>query len=110
MWTNRLKRVILSKVLPKTQYNCQEDQNIINEVSEIRDINIELLGKSKEPEKDGTILSIDFSNAFRSTSFRWFNLVMKKMRIPGEFINWFWTMYTDLTVEIRVNQGRSERI
>ena len=57
----------------KTQYNCQEDQNIINEVCEIRDINIELLGKSKELEKDGTILSVDFSNAFRSIYLRWFN-------------------------------------
>ena len=35
---------------------------------------------------------------------------MKKMGIPEDFIDWFWTMYTDLTVEIRVNQGRSEII
>ena len=35
---------------------------------------------------------------------------MKKLGIPEEFIKWFWTMYTDLTVEIRVNQGRSGRI
>ena len=67
VWTNKLKRVILPKVLPKTQYNCQDDQYIINKVCEIRDINIELLGKGKEFEKDGAILSIDFSNAFRST-------------------------------------------
>ena len=110
VWTNRMKKIIIPKVLPKTQYNCQEDQNIIDEVCEIRDINLDLLGKGRGSEKDGIILSIDFSNAFRSTSLRWYNLVMKKLGIPEEFIKWFWTMYTDLTVEIRVNQGRSGRI
>ena len=84
MWTNRLKKLILPKVLPKTQYNCQDDQNIINEVSEIRDINLHLLGE--KDQKDGSILSIDFSNAFRSTSLRWFHLVMERIGMPQEFI------------------------
>ena len=110
VWTNRLKKIILTKVLPKSQYNCQEDQNIINEVSEIRDINLHLLGGKTKYEKDGTILSIDFSNAFRSTSLRWFHLVMKRIGIPESFIRWFWTMYNELTVEIRVNGCRSEKI
>ena len=59
-----IKKKVLAKVLPKSQYNCQEDQNIINEVSEIRDINLHLLGGNEKKEKDGTIMSIDFSNAF----------------------------------------------
>ena len=65
----------------------------------LRDINHELLEGNDGKEKDGTILSIDFSNAFRSTSLRWFNLVMKQLNIPEEFINWFWAMYNNLQVK-----------
>ena len=51
VWTNRLKKIILPKVLPKSQYNCHEDQKIITEVSEIRDINHHLLGSKENGEK-----------------------------------------------------------
>ena len=30
VWTNRMKRILLPKILPKTQFNCQEDENIID--------------------------------------------------------------------------------
>ena len=93
VWSNRLKNIVLPKILPKTQYNCQKDQHMVDEVMEIRDINLHLLGDTRNLEKDGTILSIDFSNAFRSTSLRWFNLVMKKLNLPEMFIDWFWKMY-----------------
>ena len=63
-----MKEIILPKVLPKNQYNCQKDINIISEIVALRDINHELLEGNDGKEKDGTILSIDFSNAFRSTS------------------------------------------
>ena len=103
-----MKKIILPKILPKTKYNCQQDLNIIDEVVEIRDINRELLGNDNYHEKDGTIISIDFSNAFRSTSLRWFNLVMKRLNIPKEFIKWFWMMYENLKIKIKVNNGISE--
>ena len=110
VWTNRMKEIILPKVLPKNQYNCQKDINIISEIVALRDINHELLEGNDGKEKDGTILSIDFSNAFRSTSLRWFNLVMKQLNIPEEFINWFWAMYNNLKVKIKINEGLSNSI
>ena len=39
VWTNRCKKIILPKVLPKTQFNCQNDISIIDEICEIRDVN-----------------------------------------------------------------------
>ena len=55
-------------------------------------------------------MSIDFKNAYRRTYLRWFNLVMKAMRIPEEFITWFWMMYKDLGIMIVINQCKSEII
>ena len=107
VWTNRMKDIILPKILPKTQFNCQKDINIIDEIVELRDINIDLLQGNGGQEKDATILSIDFSNAFRSTSLRWYNLVMKKLNIPQEFIDWFWSMYNNSNVRIKINDGEA---
>ena len=84
VWTNRMRDIVLPKILPKTQFNCQQDLNIIDEIMEIREVNQHLLGGRKEI--DGSILSIDFNNAYRSTSLRWFNLVMMKFGIPKKFI------------------------
>ena len=109
VWTNRMKKIILPKILPKTQFNCQEEVNIIDEIREIRDVNRYLQG-DKTGQKDGTILSIDFKNAYRRTYLRWFNLVMKAMRIPEEFISWFWMMYEDLGIMIVINKCKSEII
>ena len=44
VWTNRMKKIILPKVLPKIQFNCQDDVNIIDEVREIRSVSQYLLG------------------------------------------------------------------
>ena len=90
VWTNRFKRLIIPKILPKTQFNCQTDINIIDEVREIRTVNNFLLGEENFGQIDGTILSIDFKDAFRSISLRWFNLVMKRLGVPEEFLDWFW--------------------
>ena len=103
-----MKKIIMPIIHPKTQYNCQHNLNIIDEVVEIRDINRELSGKDNKDEKDGTIISIDFSNAFRSTSLRWFNLVMKRLNIPREFMKWFWMMYENLIIMIKVNNEISK--
>ena len=82
VWTNRLKKYIIPKVLPKTQFNCQPDINIVDELRDIRDVNNYLLGEDVNNQVDGTILSIDFKDAFRSVSHRWFYLVMKKLGVP----------------------------
>ena len=70
--------------------------NIIDETRELRSVNKFLLGEDNFGQIDGTILSIDFKDAFRSVSLRWFNLVMKHLKIPKDFIDWFWAMYSDL--------------
>ena len=107
VWTNRMKKIILPKILPKTQFNCQETVNIVDEVREIRNVNLFLLGQDRT-QRDGTIVSIDFKNAYRSTSLRWFNLVMNKLGIPSEFISWFWMMYENLGIMIVVNKYKSD--
>ena len=35
---------------------------------------------------------------------------MKRIGLPESFVAWFWTLYNELTVEIRVNGCRSDRI
>ena len=48
VWTNRMRDIVLPKILPKTQFNCQQDINIIDEIMEIREVNQHLLGDRKE--------------------------------------------------------------
>jgi hypothetical protein len=107
VWTNRMEKIILPKILPETQFNCQEEVNIIDEIREIRNVNTYLMG-NRNQQKNGTILSIDFRNAYRSTNLRWFNLVMKALKIPQEFISWFWMMYERLGIMIVINRYKSE--
>ena len=110
VWTNRLKKIIIPKILPKTQFNCQHDVNIIDELREIRNVNNYLMGDDHSRQISGTILSIDFKDAFRSISHRWFNLVMMRLEIPQPFIDWFWMMYKDLYVLIVLNKFKSDKI
>ena len=104
VWTNRMKKIIL----PKFQFNCQDYLNIVDEVREIRSVNQFLLGNEEFGQINGTILSIDFNNAYRSTSLRWFNLVMRRFNIPDEFLEWFWTMYRKLGVMLVINKYKSD--
>ena len=106
----RFKKIIIPKVLPQNQFNCQLDTNIIDEIREIRTVNTFLFGDEVSGQKDGSILSIDFKDAFRSISHRWFNLVMKHLGVPQPFIDWFWTMYKDLYVIIVLNKYKSDKI
>ena len=111
IWTNRFTKKILTKVLPKTQYNCQQDINIIDENGEIRDVVLHLRGEMDNgTEKDGTVLAIDFKNAFRSTYLRWYRLIMEYLGVPKQFRDWFWTMYDGLKVMIAINGMKSEKI
>ena len=110
VWTNRFKIVIIPKIVPKTQFNCQNDVNIIDELMEIRSVNKFLMGESNLQQENGTILSIDFKDAFRSVSHRWFDLVMKKIEVPQCFLDWFWMMYKDLYVIIVLNRYKSNNI
>ena len=94
-------KIILPKVLPLNQLNCQEEVNIIDEIWEIKTVNLDLLNRGRE--KNGTILSLDFNNAFRSISLRWLYLIMKKLNIPEPFREWFWKMYENLGIIIVIN-------
>ena len=108
IWSNRFKDIIIPKILPCTQFNCQKNVNIIDEISQIRDVNRFLLGNKEQ--NDGTILSIDFKDAFRSISLRWFYLVMERIKVPVVFIDWFKMMYKDLFIYVVINRYRSEKI
>ena len=68
------------------------------------------MGSRRHGQVNWTILSIDFKDTFCSISLRWFNLVMKRVGIPPEFIKWFWMMYEDLSINIVVNKYRSDKI
>ena len=109
VWTNRFKQIIIPKVLPETQFNCQANVNIVDELRQIRSVNDFLMGSSGI-QVDGTMLSIDFQDAFRSISHRWFNLVLLHLGVPNEFIHWFWMMYKDLYVVIVLNKYKSDKI
>ena len=109
VWTNRFKQIIIPKALPETQFNCQANVNIVDELRQIRTVNEFLMG-SFGLQVDGTMLSIDFQDAFRSISHRWFNLVLIHLDVPQEFIQWFWMMYRDLFVIIVLNNYKSDKI
>ena len=55
-------------------------------------------------------MSIDFRDAFRSVSLRWFGLVMKRLGIPEIISNWFWSMYKELFIVIVINKFKSAKI
>ena len=95
VWTNRAKKFLIPRVLPLTQFNCQANVNIVDEICELRTVNKFLLGNEDWGQIDGIILSIDFKNAFRSISLRWFNLVLQRLAVPQDFIDWFWSLYSD---------------
>ena len=99
IWANRLRNVILEKIVPKSQFVCSRKDNIVDELRHLRDINIHLL----ENGGNGSILSLDFANAFRSVSLRWFDMVMKKIGFPGQFISWFWNLFRDAGIKISIN-------
>ena len=108
-WSNRLRDKIMPKIIPDSQYNCRQDVNIVDELKEIRDVNLYLLGNNGT-QNDGSILSLDFVNAFRSVSHRWFDLVIKKIGLPRKFIDWFWNLYRKLGIVINVNGCKSSTI
>ena len=64
IWTNMCKSMILDKIVPKSQYVCRSDQTISDEIRKIRDVNLFLL----EGNENGSILSLDYADAFRSVS------------------------------------------
>ena len=110
VWTNRLKKIVIPKILTKTQFNWQSDINIIDELREMRSVNKFLLGDDNFGQIDGTILSIDFKDAFQSVFLRWFHLVMKHLKIPQDFMAWFWAMYSDLYILIVINKYKSDKV
>ena len=109
IWTKRLKKCILPKVLPSFQYICQDSQNVTDENRELRNV-VNFLKSKNANQNDGTVLAIDFKDAFRSTSLRCCNLVMKAMNIPEDFILWLWAMYDNLCISVVVNKWISDKI
>ena len=109
IWTKRLKKYILPEVLPSFQFICQDSINVTDENREIRNI-VNHLRSDKDEEVDSTVMAIDFKDAFRSTSLRWCNLVMKQMNIPDDFTAWLWAMYENLSITIVVNKWMSDKI
>ena len=109
IWSNRCRDILLPKIIPKNQYVCRLDANIIDELIQIRDLNLFLLGNNGV-QNNGSILSLDFKDAFRSVNHRWFNLVMEHLGVPGEFIKFFWNIYKDLGIIISVNKIKSNII
>ena len=109
IWTQRLKKYILPKVLPNFQYICQGKVNITDENRELRNI-VNYLRSTNQDQLDGTLLAIDFKDAFRSTNLRWCNLVMKAMNIPEDFIGWLWAMYDKLSISVVINKWISDKI
>ena len=110
LWTNRFRKYVLDKVLPKTQFNCQNDLNIVDENRELRNITLHLRGDHDGHEQDGTLVSIDMKDAFRSTFHRWFKLIMIHMQVPTEIRDWFWALYSNLSLVIVVNKMKSGKI
>ena len=110
IWVNRFQIFVLPKCLPKTQYNCQEDINIVDENRAIRDVVRHLRGDDDGEEKDGTLLAIDFRDAFRSVLLRWFKLVLEYLEVPVKFRSWFWSFYKDLSIMIVINGAKSNNI
>ena len=76
----------------------------------LRTVNSHLLGDENLGQRNGTIMSIDFRDAFRSVSLRWFGLVMKRLGIPEIISNWFWSMYKELFIVIVINKFKSAKI
>ena len=109
IWTKRLKKWILPNVLPSFQFICQDSQNVTDENRELRNV-VNFLKSTNGNQNDGTVLAIDFKDAFRSTSLRWCNLVMKAMNIPEDFILWLWAMYDNLCISVVVNKWLSDKI
>ena len=110
VWSNRFRNIALPKVLPKCQYNCQEDLNIVDENRHIQEVVRFFRGDIDGEEKNGTLVAIDFKDAFRSVFLRWFRLVLERLNIPREFRKWFWALYKDLAITIVINGAKSGKI
>ena len=106
IWTNRCKLFILDKVVPKSQYVCRSDQTIADELRILRDINLYLLNGNES----GSILSVDYADAFRSVSLSFFAKVMDVIGFPKSFSSWFWHMVQNIGIVISVNRCKSSVI
>ena len=69
IWSDRFMSVVLPWTLPKTQFCCSTENNITKENTLTRRI-IEFLRNEGGEENDGTMVAIDYKDAFRSTSHK----------------------------------------
>ena len=109
IWSNRCKMYIMDEIIPENQFVCSSNRNIIDELAQLRDINLSLIG-SHGNERNGSILSIDFKNAFRSLYLHWISFVMRYIGFPLNFVKWFFNLYNKLGIIININGYRSNII
>ena len=81
IWTMKFKDIVIPKTMTKNQFCCSKEEGITTENFLTRRAVNFLRGEGGE-EKDGTLLALDFKDAFRSTSHRWIAEVFKKMKMP----------------------------
>ena len=104
VWVNRFMAVLSDKVIPRSQFLCRNDVNIVDELRDLRNINLHLQGLDGK-ELDGSLLSIDFKNMLFGVC-----PVMEKLKIPVKFVEWFKAMYDKLGISIVINGWQSDAI
>ena len=70
IWSDRFMEIVLPKTLPAMQFCCSKTRTITKENFLTRRI-IDHLRNEGGEERDGTMVAIDYKDAFRSTSHDW---------------------------------------
>ena len=109
MWSERFMNIVLPRTLPKTQFCCSTENNITKENILTRKA-IDYLKNEGGEENDGTMVAIDYKDAFRSTSHEWLGKIIEKMGLPEGFKKWFWTFYKNLRLKVIINGYETEEI
>ena len=109
IWSERFMSIVLPKTLPKTQFCCSSENNITKENILTRKI-IDFLKNEGGEENDGTMVAIDYKDAFRSTSHEWLSKVIEKMNLPDVFKKWFWAFYRNLHLKVIINGYETNEI
>ena len=109
IWTKRFMKIVLPQTLPATQFCCSKENGITKENFITRSM-VNTLRNEGGEEKNGTLVAIDFKDAFRSTSHEWIKIVFDKMEIPEKFKRWFWLFYENLQLKVIINDHESEDI
>ena len=88
----RLKKV-LPEVIHLDQVGYIKGRNIIDNIRAVKDI----MYYTKQENRSGILMSIDFEKAFDSCSWRFLENSMKKFNLGVSFIKWVKTFYCEAT-------------